>query len=104
MRRMNFIGLKPGIAIVLAFLFALAEPAHADRYRDRSLRQDLRVEEPSSRNPRVSMEEAIASVQQATGGKVLDAKRREGGYRVKVLTRRGEVRVVYVDGRTGELR
>lgn len=106
MRRMNLTGLKLGIAIVLALFSMLAEPAHADRYRDRDRDrwQDRRTEEPASRSRRVSMEEAIVSVQRATGGKVLDAKRRDDGYRIKVLTRRGEVRVVYVDGRTGELR
>jgi uncharacterized membrane protein YkoI len=43
-------------------------------------------------------------VQRATGGRVLDARESGEGYRVKVLTRRGEVRTVYVDARTGEMR
>lgn len=52
---------------------------------------------------RISLEQAIDSVQRATGGRVLDAKDAGGQYRIKVLTRRGEVRVVYVDARTGAM-
>jgi hypothetical protein len=43
-------------------------------------------------------------VQRATGGKVLDARDLGGQYRIKVLTRSGEVRVVYVDAQTGAMR
>jgi uncharacterized membrane protein YkoI len=43
-------------------------------------------------------------VQRATRGKVLDAKDLGDQYRIKVLTRSGEVRVVYVDAQTGAMR
>jgi hypothetical protein len=42
-------------------------------------------------------------VQRQTGGKVLDARPQGDGYRVKVLTRGGDVIVVFVDGRTGDV-
>ncbi len=100
------------VAIVPALLALLAAPAHADRERGRWRTPDVRAEEPSSLAPpssvtrpaRVTMEEAIDTVQRTTGGKVLDARRRDDAYRIKILTRRGEVRVVYVDARTGRLR
>jgi len=53
---------------------------------------------------RVTLAQAIEAVQRATGGKVLDAKDLGGQYRIKVLTRSGEVRVVYVDAETGAMR
>lgn len=100
------------VAIVPALLAVLAAPAQAERERDQWRVPEVHAEDrsnhaPSSsimRAPRVSMEEAIDTVQRKTGGKVLDARRRDDAYRIKILTRRGEVRVVYVDARTGELR
>jgi uncharacterized membrane protein YkoI len=53
---------------------------------------------------RVSLAQAVELVQRATGGKVLDAKDLGGQYRIKVLTRSGEVRVVFVDAQTGAMR
>lgn len=53
---------------------------------------------------RVTLAQAIESVQRATGGKVLDAKDAGNGYRIKVLTRDGQVRVVFVDAQTGAMR
>jgi len=53
---------------------------------------------------RVTLAQAVAIVQRATGGKVLDAKDLGGQYRIKVLTRSGEIRVVYVDAQTGAMR
>ena len=53
---------------------------------------------------RISIEQAIAIVQRETGGKVLDARAQGQQYRIKVLTRGGEVRVVYVDAATGATR
>jgi uncharacterized iron-regulated membrane protein len=63
-------------------------------YAPRSAQQDRRI----------SLSQAVDRVQRATGGRVLDARESGDGYRIKVLTRRGEVIVVYVDGRTGEMR
>ena len=42
---------------------------------------------------RISIEEAIAIVQRETGGRVLDARAQGQQYRIKVLTRSGEVRI-----------
>ncbi len=53
---------------------------------------------------RISIEQAIAIVQRETGGRVLDARAQGQQYRIKVLTRSGEVRVVYVDAATGSMR
>jgi uncharacterized membrane protein YkoI len=53
---------------------------------------------------RLSLEQAVARVQRATGGRVLDARDEGEQHRVKVLTRQGEVRVVIVDARSGAMR
>jgi hypothetical protein len=88
---------------VLAWLTLLPGPAAADR--DRLARKDSPDYAPrSTRDARISLEQAIRTVQRATGGRVLDAREVSGGYRIKVLTRRGEVRVVHVDAQTGEMR
>jgi uncharacterized membrane protein YkoI len=56
---------------------------------------------------RISMGSAMEMVQRQTGGRVLNAQEvRQGereGYRIKVLTRSGEVRVFYVDANTGAM-
>ena len=56
----------------------------------------------------LSMEEAASRVRDASGGRILSAEEvfRNGKrfYRVKVLTKRGVVRVVFVDAETGEFR
>jgi uncharacterized iron-regulated membrane protein len=57
-----------------------------------------------SQAARLTLEQAVDRVQQATGGRVLDARDAGGVYRIKVLTPRGEVRVVLVDPRTGAMR
>lgn len=89
--------------LALAGLMALGTPASAAR--DRWSRDEPPGYAPySTADARVTLEQAIQSVQRATGGRVLDAREVAGGYRIKVLTRRGEVRVVYVDARTGEMR
>ena len=53
---------------------------------------------------RISLQEAVERVQRATGGRVLDAKDNGDHYRIKVLTRGGEVRVVIVDAATGNMK
>lgn len=54
----------------------------------------------------VSRDEAAAVAQRETGGRVLSVDRAEAGgravWRVKVVTARGEVRVVLVDVATGQ--
>jgi hypothetical protein len=58
--------------------------------------------------PRVTMGDAMGKVQREAGGRVINAQeaRREGhdGYRIKVLSASGEVRVFFVDARSGEMR
>ena len=51
----------------------------------------------------VSMGQAIDSVRRTTGGRVLDAQDAGSHYRIKVLTRDGEVRVMNVDASTGRI-
>jgi uncharacterized membrane protein YkoI len=50
----------------------------------------------------LSMGEAIDRVRRATGARVLDAQDAGNHYRIKVLTRDGEVRVIRVNARSGE--
>ena len=53
----------------------------------------------------VSRDEAVATAQRSSGGRVLSVDRAEQGgravWRVKVLTPRGEVRVILVDVASG---
>lgn len=70
-------------ALLTALLLSLAVPAWAD----------------------VSRDDAAAVAQRASGGRVLAVERAQAGgrpvWRVKVLTPRGDVRVVLVDAATG---
>ncbi|MGH8750911.1 MAG: PepSY domain-containing protein, partial [Burkholderiales bacterium] len=52
---------------------------------------------------RISAGEAAQIVQRRTGARVLDAQPVRGGYRIKVLTRQGDVRMYFVDGETGSM-
>ena len=90
-------------AIALALVAALA-PAHAREGWFVDERGPNKYAPRSSSERRISLEQAVERVQRATGGRVLDARPSGDDYRVKVLTRQGEVRVVYVDGRTGQMR
>jgi hypothetical protein len=55
----------------------------------------------------ISRDEAAAVAQQASSGRVLSVDRTEAGgrvvWRVKILTARGEVRVILVDAATGRM-
>lgn len=55
----------------------------------------------------ISRDEAAAVAQQAGSGRVLSVDRTEAGgrvvWRVKILTARGEVRVILVDAATGRM-
>jgi hypothetical protein len=57
-----------------------------------------------SQTGRMTLVQAVDRVQQSTGGRVLDARDAGGVYRIKVLTPRGEVRIVLVDPRSGAMR
>ncbi len=56
---------------------------------------------------RISLNEAVELVQSQTGGRVLQAQEVRGDgrdiYRIKVLTRQGEVRIVHVNAETGAI-
>lgn len=71
-------------SLTLALLTALAAPAWAE----------------------VSRDAAAATARQATGGRVLSVDRSEQNgrtvWRVKVLTSRGEVKVLLLDAQTGQ--
>jgi uncharacterized membrane protein YkoI len=92
----------PALALLLAV--ALAAPAQADRKRWGAEASPQGFAPRSMAERRISLEQAIAIVQRETGGRVLDARDQGERYRVKILTRRGEVQVVYVDAATGEMR
>jgi hypothetical protein len=55
----------------------------------------------------ISRDEAATVAQQASSGRVLSVDRTEAGgrvvWRVKILTARGEVRVILVDAATGRM-
>jgi hypothetical protein len=57
----------------------------------------------TAQRARVTLEQAADAVARATGGRILDAKAVGNEYRIKVLTRRGEVRVFYVNADTGSM-
>ena len=96
--KMNVVSTKwARLALALALCGGAMASAHAgsDRWY-----QDAHEPRAFSAQPAI----IIASSGMATGGRVLDAKEGNGQYRIKVLTRNGEVRVVYVDAQTGEMR
>jgi uncharacterized membrane protein YkoI len=90
-------------ALALALAAALPTAHARDRWNPSDDGHDSYAPR-STAERRITLEQAVDRVQRATGGRVLDAREAGDGYRVKVLTRRGEVRVVYVDARTGEMR
>jgi len=73
-----------GCALVACLLAGVATPAWAE----------------------VSREQAAAVAQRQTGGRVLSVERAESGlrpvWRVKVVTQRGEVRVLFIDAVSGQ--
>jgi uncharacterized membrane protein YkoI len=87
------------MACLLAGLLLLASMPAAQARRDR---QTPRNE--STQRDGLSLDEAVARVQRDTGGRVLSADARDGGYRIKVLLRDGSVRVVNVDAQSGATR
>jgi uncharacterized membrane protein YkoI len=87
----------------LILLAGLCVPVQAQRWNPEATgARDFAPRTVAER--RVTLAQAVAIVQRATRGKVLDAKDLGDEYRIKVLTRSGEVRVVYVDARTGAMR
>jgi uncharacterized membrane protein YkoI len=91
------------LAVVMTTLAAPAEARRERPPRDQ-LWPDTSERRRDEAERRVSLERAIQSVQRATGGRVLDARDLGDEYRIKVLTRDGEVRTVRVDAYTGAMR
>ena len=73
--------MKLHLATVCAALMMLAAPAWAD----------------------VSRDDAAAAAQRASGGRVLSVEKSGSVWRVKVVTVKGEVRVILVDAATGRV-
>lgn len=88
---------------IAALLLASHDAAWAKRDfdRERPGRTDTRTE------ARISMGDAMDMVQSQTGGRILLAQPANmdgrAGYRIKVLTRRGDVRVFFVDANSGSI-
>ena len=101
MKLLARIGLAALLAATLAQMPQTASARHDRWHQDARERPHFVPSLAADR--RISLEQAIDSVQRATGGRVLDAKDLGSQYRIKVLTRRGEVRVVIVDARTGAM-
>lgn len=80
-------------------LFAAMTPVEARR-GERADRHE------TSRQGKISLDEAVVRVRRDTGGRVLSAQGREERgrttYRIKVLLPNGSVRVVNVDAQSGE--
>ena len=91
-------------AFALALCLTASAIGHADHHRHFRETDEQRSAPRSAAERRLTLEQAIQSVQRATGGRVLDAREARGEYRIKVLTPRGEVRVVYVDAQSGAMR
>lgn len=91
----------------LVLLCALLAPAFAMAGESWNPSAPIRLADAGRPQARISMGEAMERVAQALGGRVIQAQpaavNGHEGYRIKVLTARGEVRVVYVDGETGEM-
>lgn len=88
----------------LFLMCALALPGLASA--GQTWRQPLHLAAGGERGQtRISMADAMQRVAGATGGRVLQAQpvnlNGREAYRIKVLTQRGEVRVVHVDAETG---
>lgn len=86
-------------------LCALLAPVLAMASEPRS--PPVHLPEAARTQPRITMGEAMEQVARALGGRVIQAQpanvNGHEGYRIKILTARGEVRVVYVDGETGAM-
>jgi uncharacterized membrane protein YkoI len=90
------------IGLVLALLVSVPRAAHAGHEMFGPTPQSFAP--ATAQRARITLEQAADTVARATGGRILDAKAVGREYRIKVLTRRGEVRVYYVDAETGAMR
>lgn len=87
------------IVVLLLPAVAPAEPWQQPAHRHQA--------EGGRSQTRITMGDAMDKVQRTFGGRVIQAQpanvNGHEGYRIKILTSRGEVRVVHVDGDTGEI-
>jgi uncharacterized membrane protein YkoI len=100
---MNMQSIRWVLVGVLLALLATA-PMTADAQRPGVEPQGFAPPSSTVQRSRVSLEQAAETVARATGGRILDAKQVGAEYRIKVLTRKGEVRVLYVNAETGAIR
>jgi uncharacterized membrane protein YkoI len=91
------------MGVLLAVLASLPVAAHAGHGAP-GMEMQTFAPSTTAQRPRLSLEQAADAVARATGGRILDAKAVGNEYRIKVLTKRGEVRVVYVNADTGAMR
>ena len=91
---------------ILMFMALTAAQAQASSVATDSSRSNWLMAD-AGKHARLSLNDATELVQKRTGGRVLAAQEvREQGrqmYRIKVLTRQGEVRIVLVDAETGSM-
>ncbi len=90
---------------VLVFA-CLVSSAYAERFAPE---RPPRAEAPAdnTRAPKIGLNEAAEMVQRQAGGRILAAQNVMNGgrasYRIKMLSRQGEVRVIFVDAETGAM-
>src|SRR6185436_17623458 len=88
-------------------LICAAHSATAQHEFVKSNWDGVRLAQNDRGGARISMGQAMEIVQRSTGGRVLNAQEVNSdgrtGYRIKVITRSGEVRVVFVDARSGAM-
>ena len=51
----------------------------------------------------ISKQQAVNIAQQENPGRVLSVKRKDSNYRVKILNKDGEVRIIVIDANTGRV-
>ena len=92
--------------LIIMVLALTAAQAQASSVATESSRSNWLLAE-SGKHASLSLNDATELVRKRTGGRVLAAQEvREQGramYRIKVLTRQGEVRIVLVDAQTGSV-
>jgi hypothetical protein len=96
--------LIPALTLTVATLLADPVDARQDRFGADATGFAPAFAPQAVAERRISLQQAVERVQRATGGRVLDAKDLGDHYRVKVLTRSGEVRIVVVDAASGDMK
>jgi uncharacterized membrane protein YkoI len=94
-------------SIALIAALVLHGPAHAAAFDDGGTGRERILLAAADGRP-LSRDAAVALVQKQTGGRVLAVERSQldgrETFRIKLLTRDGEVRVVHVDVATGAIK